>query len=223
MAKNIEININNGTDYDVLYPKADYGNMNGNLAITNTIGNLPASRLSAGTLSGSFTFSTPPYCSTSPSSSYYLANKAYVDSKAGGTYVTYKTGSRTGNGAKNVTVNTGISHIIMFGHCRWGLSSPIPLSKVISNTYSYPSYIDWMDGFFYFSNPAYAYDDYITTPLCRNGGGSETSNNRITFFIKLYNGQASFYGNAYDGANEQSIYNQYNESSKTFYWFAIGY
>lgn len=118
MAKNIEINIltdDTNKTYEILYPKVDLTNnqgtalpidsTSGSISIANrTTGNLPSSRLSAGTLSGNFTFTTPPYCSTSPSSSYYLANKAYVDSVAnsGGNYLQYKSGSYIGTNSKTL-------------------------------------------------------------------------------------------------------------------------
>lgn len=45
MAKNIEININNGSNsYEILYPKSSYTNMSDTLDIGNTSGNLSLSR-----------------------------------------------------------------------------------------------------------------------------------------------------------------------------------
>lgn len=46
--KNIEININNGSSYDTLYPKASYANMADSLNIGNTTGNLSNQRISNG-------------------------------------------------------------------------------------------------------------------------------------------------------------------------------
>ena len=67
MSKNIEININtNGNSYEALYPKTLAGNVQ------------------AGTFSGSFTFSSPPSCSTNPSSTSHLVNKSYADSVVNG-------------------------------------------------------------------------------------------------------------------------------------------
>lgn len=62
MSKNIEININTGSNaYEALYPKT------------------LAENIIAGSFSGSFNFSTPPTCSVNPSSSNQLARKTYVD------------------------------------------------------------------------------------------------------------------------------------------------
>lgn len=90
MAKNIEINYNNGTSYDALYPK--------------TI----ASQVGAGTFSGSFTFGSVPSCSVSPTANVHLANKLYVDDKVAGITVTessvIKVYEFTGTGSKTIRI-----------------------------------------------------------------------------------------------------------------------
>lgn len=50
MAKNIEINYNNGGGYDVLYPKTDIANTVGTLPISRTSGNIDLSNRTSGTL-----------------------------------------------------------------------------------------------------------------------------------------------------------------------------
>lgn len=68
MAKNIEINYNNGGGYDVLYPKTDIANTVGTLPISITSGTLPLNRGGTGKTSASSAIANLIYNGSSVSS-----------------------------------------------------------------------------------------------------------------------------------------------------------
>lgn len=68
MAKNIEINYNNGGGYDVLYPKTDIANTVGTLPISMTSGTLPLNRGGTGKTSASSAIANLIYNGSSVSS-----------------------------------------------------------------------------------------------------------------------------------------------------------
>lgn len=68
MAKNIEINYNNGGRYDVLYPKTDIANTVGTLPISMTSGTLPLNRGGTGKTSASSAIANLIYNGSSVSS-----------------------------------------------------------------------------------------------------------------------------------------------------------
>lgn len=252
MAKNIEINIltdDTNKTYEILYPKVDLTNnqgtalpidsTSGSISITDrTTGNLPSSRLSAGTLSGSFTFTTPPYCSTSPSSSYYLANKAYVDSVAnsGGNYVQYKTGTRTGNGSLSYTIYVGFSVLLYFMHFKdEGYNSMKTYideeTTTTGGTSSNDLYFNASDSNPFFLNFSSNITEGPNTGVY-NINASTTGSNSSLQSTKLFFVDTSYSGGTltitYGGEYQQPLtFNNgrvpYNRTGTTYNWIAFGY
>ena len=106
MAKNIEINYNNGSGYDVLYPKTD---------ITNTVGTLPISRTSGSIDLSSRTSGTLPLSkggTGKTSASSAIANLIYngssVSSLSGSNKIGVATSTSIGGG---ITVTNLVNYI----------------------------------------------------------------------------------------------------------------
>lgn len=242
MAKNIEINIltdDSNKTYEILYPKVDLTNnqgtalpidsTSGSISITDrTTGNLPSSRLSAGTLSGSFTFTTPPYCSTSPSSSYYLANKAYVDSVAnsGRNYLQYKSGSYSGTNSLSYSIYIGLSRLIYF---------------VVGRTSSASNFTDYFSGSYTQSGTTYdkkalfseifpftilfsdtTYEN-LDLAVSSNTASSASTSKCVNISTSYTSNTLKITYGAIWGETLTYLSPNFNRSGRTYYWFAYGY
>ncbi len=258
MATNIEMNIKKEDgEYDVLYPKIDLTNNQGtSLPITNTsgsidintrttgnldisnrsTGNLPANRLNAGTLDGNFVFNNVPYCATQPTNSNYLANKAYVDSVAGGNYLKYKTGSYVGNNSINVpSFNIGFNNLLYFfltySEGITNLKEYIDEKESIEGGKNYTTRLfDFFDEGFYYMFAPNTTNDSINVKVYNMHASSTVSSN-----INLNTEDVLYVDNKYSNGVFQIIYAAqwqgvlsftkvpYNRSGRTYYWVAYGY